>query len=187
VDRYDSEGKYQDSLPDLAKPRSAHACSSFFTNGEQALLVAGGVKGDPLATTELFFPSNGKWRTGGNLPRAMVVLRAAHLNQQVVFTGGFDDERNMRDEVLQYNPSNNTWSQIGSLKKKRAAHAITKVYLDDAGCVGNLNPGLGESTSRATTTTGLDPLLALLICLVLVCCRGCNNSCTLQGENKQSL
>jgi len=45
----------------------------------------------------------------------------------------------------------------------------------------------GESTSRATTTTGLDPLLTLFICLVLVCCRGCNNSCTLQGNNNQSL
>merc|ERR1711934_84044 len=44
----------------------------------------------------------------------------------------------------------------------------------------------GGLTTSATTTTGLDPLLALLICLVLVCCRGCNNSCTLQGENKQS-
>lgn len=47
-------------------------------------------------------------------------------------------------------------------------------------------PGLGKSTSGATTTTGLDPLLALLIFLVLVCCKGCNNSCTFQGENKQS-
>ena len=93
-----------------------------------------------------------------NFPRAMVVLRAAHLNQQVVFTGGFDDERNMRDEVLcgilwlmmrcfaclrvlQYNPSTKAWSEIGSLKKKRVVHALTEVYLDDAGCVGNLNPG----------------------------------------------
>ena len=31
---------------------------------------------------------------------------------------------------------------------------------------------VASATSRASTTTGLDPLLALLICLVLVCCRG---------------
>jgi len=175
VDRYDSEGKYQDSLSNLATPRYDHACSTFFTNGEQALLVAGGL-GDNyarLAGTEIY--SNGVWRTGGNLPRASGGLRAAHLNQQVVVTGGFNDGSNFRDEVLQYNPSNNIWSQIGSLKKKRAGHAITEVYLDDAGCVGS------------SATTCLDPLLALLICLVLVCCRRCNNSCTLQGENKQSL
>jgi len=174
VDRYNSEGKYLDSLPDLATPRMKHACTSFITNGEQALLVAGGWNGYPrLASTEIY--SNGVWRTGGNLPRASGGLRAAHLNQQVVVTGGFNDGSNFRDEVLQYNPSNNIWSQIGSLKKKRAGHAITEVYLDDAGCVGS------------SATTCLDPLLALLICLVLVCCRRCNNSCTLQGENKQSL
>ena len=32
--------------------------------------------------------------------RAMWGLKAAHLNQQVVVTGGQDDERNNRDEVL---------------------------------------------------------------------------------------
>ena len=53
--RYDSEGKYLGSLPDLATPRWFHSCTSFLTsNGEQvkistcslsyvfqALLVAG--------------------------------------------------------------------------------------------------------------------------------------------------
>jgi len=182
MDRYDSEGKYLDSLTDLATPRAFHACTSFFTNGEQALLVAGGFNRAYLESTEIY--SNGVWRTGENLPRALSAPRAAHLNQQVVVTGGVDDERNPSDEVFQYNPSTSTWSKIGSLKKKRAGHDITEVYLDDAGCVGE---STSSATSRATTTTGLDPLLALLICLVLVCCRGCNNSCTLQGNNNQSL
>ena len=85
--RYDSEGKYLASLPDLATPRAGHACSSFFTNGEQvkispscliifllyfkqALLVAGGgYRGyrGYLVSTEIY--SNGVWRTVGNLPR----------------------------------------------------------------------------------------------------------------------
>ena len=33
-------------------------------------------------------------------PRALHGLRAAHLNQQVVVTGGKDDDYNYRDEVL---------------------------------------------------------------------------------------
>ena len=33
-------------------------------------------------------------------PRWLDGFRAAHLNQQVVVTGGQDDERNNRDEVL---------------------------------------------------------------------------------------
>ena len=81
-------------------------------------------------------------------------LRAAHLNQQVVVTGGNDEHDNrdevlyeklvMRDlaclQVLQYNPSDSSWTQIGSLKRGRAYHAITEVNLAALGCVGNLNP-----------------------------------------------
>jgi len=176
VDRYDSEGKYKDSLPDLATPRSGHGCTSFITNGEQALLVAGGWDGSArLASTEIY--SNGVWRPGGNLPRAMSGLRAAHLNQQAAVTGGIDDENNISDEVLQYNPSNNTWSKMGTMKKRRVMHAVTEVYLDGAGCIGeSTSSATSSATSRATTTTGLDPLLALLTCLVLVCCRRCEKA-----------
>ena len=83
--RYDSEGKYLGSLPDLATPRYYHGCTSFLTsNGEQvkmssscpilfllyfkqALLVAGGFNDGRLASTETY--SNGRWTPGGNLPR----------------------------------------------------------------------------------------------------------------------
>jgi hypothetical protein len=137
VDRYDSEGKYLDSLPDLATPRYNHACTSLISNGERVLLVAGGSdnNNDELASTEIF--SNGRWRRVGNLPRALSGLRAAHLNQQVVFIGGQDDDNNIRDEVLQYNPSTKTWRQkTGSLKNGRRDHAVTIVNLDALGCVG---------------------------------------------------
>jgi hypothetical protein len=95
VDRYDSEGKYLDSLPDLATPRYNHACTSLISNGErvkistscpiilflyfkQVLLVAGGSdnNNDELASTEIF--SNGRWRRVGNLPRASPSALASH-------------------------------------------------------------------------------------------------------------
>jgi hypothetical protein len=178
VDRYNSEGKYLDSLPDLPTPRFYHSCTSFLTsNGEQALLVAGGwgYGGGYLSSTVFF--SNGKWKTGGSLPRALMGLRAANLNQQVVVTGGNNDGKNIRDEVLQYNVEAGRWTQIGKLKRRRVEHAVTEANLG-AVC----RPvGLRESNA-ATTTNVLDPLL---ICLILVCCRGCNNSCTHQGENNQ--
>ena len=50
-----------------------------------------------------------------------------------------------------------------------------------------LGPKFGDLASTATTTTGLNPLLTLLICLFLIYCRRCNNSCTHQGDNKHSL
>ena len=85
-------------------------------------------------------------------------LKAAHLNQKVVVTGGRDWYGNYRDEVLgrilqlvmrclaclqvlQYNPSNKTWTKIGSMMKNgRAYHAVAEVNLVDLACVGNLNP-----------------------------------------------
>ena len=92
--RYDSEGKYLGSLPDLATPRRYHSCTSFLSsNGEQvristscsiifllyfkqAFLVAGGYNGDLLASTEIF--ADGSWTTGGNLPRWKYLSN--HLN-----------------------------------------------------------------------------------------------------------
>jgi len=136
------------------------------------LLVAGGSKD---SSTEVYLSSNGRWTSGGNLPRALFGLRAAHLNQRVVVTGGKDYGFNIRDEVLEYDGS--TWSEKKErMEIKRFRHAIVEANL----------PTLCSSTG-ATRTTGLDPLLALLVCLVMVCSRGCNNSCTLQGVNKQSL
>ena len=82
--RYDSDGNYLDSLPDLATPRDNHGCTTFFAGGEQvklstccptffplylkqALIVAGGYNGNLLSSTEIF--TNGIWTPGGNLPR----------------------------------------------------------------------------------------------------------------------
>jgi len=179
VDRYDSEGNYLDSLPDLAKERWQHACTTFFTNSEQVLLVAGGLKRPgprpTLASTEIY--SNGVWRPVGNLPRALFGLKAAHLNQQVVVTGGEDDGDNYSGEVLQYNVETDTWSQMTEkMKVPRRDHAVVEANLALLCTAGESTPSASTSaTSRATTTTGLDPLLALLICLVLVCCRRCTN------------
>merc|ERR1719320_1385842 len=99
-DRYDSEGNYLDSLPDLLEARTAHACTTFTSsNGEQGLLVAGGYNAGSifLSSTELYLPSKKKWTRGGDLPREMAVLRAARLSEHVVVTGGQDDDGNSRD------------------------------------------------------------------------------------------
>ena len=92
--RYDSEGKYLGSLPDLATPRRFHSCTSFLTSNnekvstccpiifllyfKQALLVAGGRNngGFQISSTEIFLPSDGRWTSGGNLPRF-----SNHLNE----------------------------------------------------------------------------------------------------------
>ena len=90
-------------------------------------------------------------------PRALTGLRAAHLNQQMVVTGGQHGSKD-RDEVLcgiillimrnlscfkvlQYNNEERTWLKIGRLERERSYHAIVEVNLDAiCSAVGNLNP-----------------------------------------------
>ena len=73
-------------------------------------------------------------------------LKAAHLNQQAVVTGGYADggppSGGYRDEVLcgifylhislevlQYNPSTNAWLKIGQMQEARVSHAIVEANL----------------------------------------------------------
>ena len=95
--RYDSEGNYLGSLPDLMTARDNHACSAFTSDGEevlsahlinvvfqkkkvpmlfhyllffkQGLLVAGGYNRGYLSSTEIYLPSNNQWAEAKNLPR----------------------------------------------------------------------------------------------------------------------
>ena len=88
----------------------------------------------------------------------MIGLRAAHLNQQVVITGGEDGWGNYRYEVLcgilwlvscfclqvlQYNvDGRGAWTEMdGKMREGRSAHAIVEANLG-AVCfgIGNLNP-----------------------------------------------
>merc|ERR1712083_508328 len=129
VDRYDSQGNYLGSLPDLIEARSDHACASFTSsNGEKGFLVAGGAG---RRATEIFLPSENRWRKGGELPRALEGLRAFQLNGQVFVTGG-DWGRSLSTrsaEVLAYDASTDTWAEIGKMEKARTNHAVVGVNL----------------------------------------------------------
>jgi len=131
VDRYNSEGNYLDSLPDLLEARRRHACTTFTSSsGEEGLLVTGGynVNIGFFSSTELYLPSKKQWTRGGDLRRAMERLRAARLSEHVVVTGGYDGG-NRRDEVLQYDEKAGTWSEIGKMKKARRDHAVAGLSL----------------------------------------------------------
>jgi len=93
-------------------------------------------------STEVFLPSNNSWTTGGNFPRRLAGHRAVNLNQQVIVTGGKDNARNYRDEVLLFNEESRTWSGMNAtLELGRYKHAVVEVNLAvfcDA--IGNHNP-----------------------------------------------
>jgi len=150
VDRYDSQGNHTGSLPDLGTARWWHACATFISsNGEEGLLVAGGLDAGGknavhLASTEIYLPSTGRWTSGGNLPRALIILRAAHLNQRVVVTGGTVDRSKGRNEVLEYDGS--TWSEKKeTMQTGRWLHAIVAANLP------SLCPAMGPEPETLTT------------------------------------
>ena len=77
----------------------------------QVLLVVGGwsipyngKEDDQLSSTELFFPSKNRWERARDLPKRLAGLRAAHLNGQVVVTGG--ENGGSLDAKIPENPGN---------------------------------------------------------------------------------
>jgi len=169
VDRYDSEGNYLDSLPDLLEARRSHACTTFTSSsGEEGLLVAGGWTTDwkPLPSTELYLPSKKQWTKGGDLPRAMYGLRAVRSSERVVVTGGWDGG-NTSSEVLQYEEIAETWSEIGKMKKARSSHAV--VAVDDVSlfCYGTTDANLNNDNGVNSTTTLTASWFALAVFFAL--------------------
>ena len=57
----------------------------------QVLLVAGGLGGGWLSSTEILVTLAGVWRTVGPLPTAVSVLRGATLDNTVYMTGECTD------------------------------------------------------------------------------------------------
>jgi len=165
VDRYDSEGNYLDSLPDLLEARSQHACTMFkSSNGEEGLLVTGGSKSGrlPLSSTELYLPSKNKWTRGGDLPRTMRgVLRAAQLSEHVVVTGGTGP----RHKVLQYEETAKAWTEIGKTKR-RSSPAVVPVDVSQY-CPGTKDANSNNDNSDNSSTTLTASWFALAVFFTL--------------------
>jgi len=165
VDRYDSEGNYLDSLPDLLEARSQHACTTFkSSNGEEGLLVTGGSKSGrlPLSSTELYLPSKNKWTRGGDLPRTMRgVLRAAQLSEHVVVTGGTGP----RHKVLQYEETAKAWTEIGKTKR-RSSPAVVPVDVSQY-CPGTKDANSNNDNSDNSSTTLTASWFALAVFFTL--------------------
>jgi len=143
VSRYDRDGVMR-NMPSLNQGRYEHACASYFTLGEQVLMVTGGIREDRnheegeniiLDSTELLKLASGiAWQevTSARLPRPMNGMRVETVDNRVLLFGG---ERRIAHggasaDILEYTDDDG-WRKIGTMKNERKDHATSKVDFED--------------------------------------------------------
>jgi len=135
VDRYFPNGDFDSELPSLNAARLDHACSSYYDQNDQlVLLVASGT--DDLAnwrysyldTTELLLPGASKWTSGPRLPRRLQDARAINAGGKIYLTGGADDNsRPSRDEIYRFDERTQAWESVDRLEEGRGSHDLVAV------------------------------------------------------------
>ena len=65
------------------------------------------------------------WRETDNLPSPTDSLRAAVVNNILYVTGGYNGDP--LSTILSWNPSEESWTEVGNLKVARYYHAVVAV------------------------------------------------------------
>jgi len=132
-----SEADWQRDLANMTQGRYNHACSSFTYAGEKHLIVTGGYSGESdgynrlfLDSTEVYSFKDNSWTEAGKLLVRIHGMRAATVNSRVLLFGGYDN-RNARNDILEYDPETKVWTQIGTMREARAGHAVSVVDFRD--------------------------------------------------------
>ena len=114
----------------------------------QALLVAGGhPRGRPTSSVLTLLPSATSWTPLSPLPRRLSSLASSMVGGRLWLVGGEDDSYDTRAEVgcggrayspgtqvLQYEPSMDTWTPKGSITGGRRSHGMVAVGPQDLPC-----------------------------------------------------
>jgi len=135
VSVYNVEG-WQRDLPPLNTGRWNHACSSYWADERRILIVMGGWGTDRrhfiLDVIETFDINLGRWATSGStLPRLMTGLRAANIDGRVLIFGGSNGGYHYYDDILEYNPEDESILHNGNMLQGRGFHAVSVVQAQD--------------------------------------------------------
>jgi len=118
------------NLSSLATGRWDHACGAYTVGETTMLIVAGGGREQPLASTEVVqYPSDQSWRSVAQLPSPRWGLRSVSLGGTLLVTGG-GDASSETDEVLAWDPVTEDWELAAHLTSPRGNHAVAEVPLD---------------------------------------------------------
>jgi len=137
VTEYHLEDGTETALTPLGQPRWVHACGVYLdADGQQVLIITGGADGSRLTSTEVAINTGGgsqlEWRETGRLPTGRYQLRAAVIDNHIYVTGGQDYNYiagyyNYLTEILRWDPSSESWQQVGNLGVGRDGHAALAI------------------------------------------------------------
>merc|ERR1719341_1787164 len=135
VTEYHLEDGTETALTPLGQPRLDQACGVYQdADGQQVLIVTGGWDGSSysyLSSTEVAINTGGgsqlEWRETGRLPTGRYQLRAAVIENHIYVTGGQGDYNNYLTEILRWDPSSESWQQVGNLGQWRGGHAAVAI------------------------------------------------------------
>jgi len=140
VSRYDEDG-FVENLPSLLFGRHKHGCGSFIRDdGNQVLLVAGGLLGDQdtsMSSTEVLAPGSDTWTLATPLPQARQGLAGVTVGNKLYMTGGADwdsawlNSTFPTDEILEWRDEEQVWHLGLRMEKGRRFHAASSVTIDD--------------------------------------------------------
>jgi len=117
------------NLSSLITGRWDHTCGIYSVDDTTMLIVTGGGREEPLASTEvLSYPSDQSWRPVAPLPSPRWGLRSVKLGGTLLVTGG-GDASSETDEVLAWDPVSEEWEVAGRLIFPRGNHAVAEVPL----------------------------------------------------------
>jgi len=175
VSMYDENGWIRD-YPNLSAVRQDHGCG-FYMNDDMkmVLLVTGGYYGEmddtrrleETSSTEVYVEGASAWTKGPPLPRALIGLRGVSVNNEILMIGGGDITYG-NDDVLKFNPSISSWTNVGHLAEERVHHAVSKVNLLEAYRYCDITPPSTTTIKTTTTTNGAKRLGAIFSSLLIL-------------------
>ena len=78
------------------------------------------------------YGSQGQWREVGNLPSPRIGLRGATLNGVFFVSGGGEDQHiSYTNDVVAFDPVDETWTLAGHLIATRKWHAVTEIDISN--------------------------------------------------------